>query len=504
MRPWQVWRHRIGEPADTLVYEEDDEHFYLGVGRSRSGRAIIIHAGSQTTSEARWVDATAPEAPPRVILPRESGVEYDVDDDGSGWLVRTNRPPPGRAGDGPGCNFSLHRLADGDSNPSALQPVIPHRDDINVDAADAFDRFMVVTERWQVDGLQRLRVVDRASGEQHLVGQPQPVYSVIAEANPEWKASTYRFGYTSLVAPRSSVEYDPQTRERRTVWAELVLAGYEPSDYRSERLWATAPDGAQVPISVVARRDRQLDGSSPCLLYGYGAYEVSVEPAFSSIRLNLLERGVIFAIAHIRGGGELGRRWYEEGRMAHKTNTFTDFVAAATHLIDTGWTSADHLAARGGSAGGLLMGAVVNLRPELWRAVVAHVPFVDVVTTMSDPSLPLTVTEWEEWGDPLHDPAAFEQMLSYSPYDNVRPGPFPAMFVTAGLNDPRVGYWEPAKWVAKLRAVGAGGPDRPVLLRTEMGAGHRGSTDRYDTWRDEARVQAFILWQLGLTAPAST
>jgi oligopeptidase B len=496
MRPWQVWRHGIAATEDVLVYQEDDEHFYVGVALTRSERAIVIDAVSQTTSDARWIDAGDPTGAPRVILPREPGIEYDVDHDGSGWLVRTNRPDGGERA-GPGLNFALYRLAEGAPDPSALEPVITRRDDVNIDSADVFAGFVVVAERWQSDGLERLRVIDRASGGQHLIEQPESVYSVIGEPNPEWNASTYRFGYTSLVTPRSSVSYDLVGRGRRTVWEQPVLGGYDPSAYRTERLWAAAPDGAMVPISLVARRDRPLDGPAPCLLYGYGAYEMSMEPAFSPLRLNLLERGVSFAIAHVRGGGELGRRWYEQGRMEHKSNTFTDFVAAAAHLIDAGETSADRLAARGGSAGGLLMGAVVNLRPDLWRAVVAEVPFVDVVTTMSDPELPLTVTEWEEWGDPVHDPVAFERMLAYSPYDNVQGGPHPAMFVTGGLNDPRVGYWEPAKWVAKLRSLGVGTPERPLLLRTEMGAGHRGSTGRYDAWRDEARVQAFLLWQLG-------
>jgi oligopeptidase B len=285
------------------------------------------------------------------------------------------------------------------------------------------------------------------------------------------------------------------------VWSDLVLGDYDPDALVTERLWAEAPDGARIPISMVSPKSAAGRGRLPCVLYGYGAYEISSDPSFSVTRLNLLERGVAFAIAHVRGGGELGRAWYEQGRMEHKTNTFTDFIAAATSLVDSGRTSSDRLAARGGSAGGLLIGAVVNLRPDLWKAIVAEVPFVDVVTTMSDTSLPLTVTEWEEWGDPVHDSAAYERMLSYSPYDNVKPSRYPAMFVTAGLNDPRVGYWEPAKWVAKLRAVGAGTPDRPILLRTELGAGHQGSSGRYDAWRDEARAQAFILSQIAGSDP---
>jgi oligopeptidase B len=286
-----------------------------------------------------------------------------------------------------------------------------------------------------------------------------------------------------------------ESRLRSTVKQSTVGGGYEPADYRSERLWAEAPDGTQVPVSLVCRRDQPLDGSAPCLLYGYGSYEYPIDPSFSHTRLNLLERGFVFAIAHVRGGGELGRPWYEQGRLMHKRNTFTDFIACAERLVADGWTSADRLVIRGGSAGGLLMGAVANMRPDLFNAVVAEVPFVDVVTTMSDESLPLTITEWEEWGNPRDDVEAYAYMKSYSPFDNVHAADYPAMYVTAGLNDPRVGYWEPAKWVAKLRVTKT--DENPLLLRTELGAGHRGPSGRYDAWRDEARVHAFILAVVG-------
>jgi oligopeptidase B len=502
MRPWQVWRHQLGTDSttdDTLVFEEDDERFFVEVGLSRSQRAVVIHSASKTTSEARWIDAFSAVGTPQVILPRQAGVEYDVEHDGEGWLVRSNRPDVGGA---PATNFALYRLPAGSYDPADLHVVLPHRPDVTLESVEAFAGHLVVSERSQADGLERIRIIypDRA---EEVVSQPEPVYSLAGEPNPEWEATTYRFGYTSLVTPRSSVELDVRTLEQRTIWTQPVLGGYDPGRYQTERLWATAPDGVRIPISIVARRDQPLDGSAPCLLYGYGAYEITNDPTFSPARLNLLERGMSFAIAHVRGGGELGRRWYEQGRMEHKANSFTDFVAAATYLVDAGWTSPSGLVARGASAGGLLMGAVANLRPDLWKAIVAEVPFVDVVTTMSDTSLPLTVTEWEEWGDPVHDPAAYTRMLAYSPYDNVgdhhvNGAPYPALFVTAGLNDPRVGYWEPAKWVAKLRVAGAGGPARPILLRTELGAGHQGSTGRYDAWRDEARIQAFILTEVGL------
>jgi oligopeptidase B len=503
MRPWQVWRHELGGTEDRLVFQEDDERFFAEVELSRSQQRIVINTSSKTTSESWWMDAADP-GDPQVILARQPGVEYDVDHDRSGWLVRSNQAGP----DGGACpNFALYRLAEGSTEPAL---VVPHRSSIKLESAESFAGFVVLAERSERDGLERLRIISRSAIDaggtidvddetgQHLIEQPEPVYCLLGDANAEWACDTYRFGYTSLVTPRSSIEYDVAKRQRTTVWSQIVPGGYDPTQYRTERLWATAPDGVRVPISVVVRAEAALDGSTPCLLYGYGSYEASMDPSFSFARLNLLERGACFAIAHVRGGGELGRAWYEQGRMEHKTNTFSDFIAAAEHLVESGWARPDGLVARGGSAGGLLMGVIANWRPELWRAIIAEVPFVDVVTTMSNTDLPLTVTEWEEWGDPVHDPDAYHRMLAYSPYDNVEVRPYPAMFVTAGLNDPRVGYWEPAKWVAKLRAHGAGGDDRPVILRTEMGAGHQGSSGRYDAWRDEARVQAFVLTQMGL------
>jgi oligopeptidase B len=495
MRPWQVWSHVLGtDPGgDRLVFQEDDERFFVDVDLSRSEQRIVIHSSSKTSSDARWLDARAPQGDPTVILARQPGVEYDVEHDGTGWLILSNHPGPDGA---VATNFALYRLAEAGADPATLETVIAHRPAVKLESVEAFAGYFVVRERSETDGLERLRII-QADGSDHLVEQPEPVYTLVGEANPEWESPTFRFGYTSLVTPRSSVEYDVVSRRRTPIWSQLVLGGYDPEKYRTERLWATSADGTRVPLSIVARLDHPIDGSAPCVLYGYGAYEASIDPSFSVLRLNLLDRGVSFAIAHIRGGGELGRTWYEEGRMEHKVNTFTDFIAAATYLTDSGWARPGSIVARGASAGGLLMGAVTNMRPDLWGAVVAEVPFVDIVTTMSDTTLPLTVTEWEEWGDPVHDADAYERMLAYSPYDNVRAQDYPALYVTAGLNDPRVGYWEPAKWVAKLRAVGAG-RERPLVLRTELGAGHGGPTGRYDTWKDEARVQAFMLTQVGL------
>jgi oligopeptidase B len=493
MRPWQVWCHILGSPAaeDRLVYQEDDERFFVDVHLSRSQQRIVITAASKTASEVRWLDAGSPALDDiEVVVGRRPGVEYSAEHDGDGWLILTNEP----AADGsPTTNFELRRRSDD----GTVRTVLAHRPDVKLEHVDAFAGFTAVVERSGTDGLERVRIIGR-DGTQHTVEQPEAAYSLLGGQNPEWAQTAYRFGYTSLVTPRTSIDYDVSARRRDVVWAQVV-PGYDPDRFRTERVWATAPDGVQVPISLVAARDLERDGTAAGLLYGYGAYEASMDPTFSIAALNLVERGAVYAIAHIRGGGELGRPWYEQGRMEHKVNTFTDFVAAADALIAGGWVSPDRLAARGGSAGGLLMGAVVNLRPDLWRAVVAEVPFVDVVTTMSDTTLPLTVTEWEEWGDPLHDAAAYARMLAYSPYDNVvARDRYPAIYATAGLNDPRVGFWEPAKWIAKLRSVGAGTPERPVLLRTELGAGHGGPSGRYDTWRDEARVQAFILAQTGL------
>jgi oligopeptidase B len=497
MRPYQVWCHELGtEPAsDRLVYEDPDERFFVSVAATRSRRFVLIHSASKMTAESLWIDATDPTSTPTSVLGRTEGVELDVEHArwpgvGDVWLVRTNRPGP----DGePATDFALYRMPVGGGQ-GDLVPVLAHRPGVRLAEVDAFATHVVVTER--SEGLERLRILDPATGSARVVEEPEPVYSLLGEANPEWEAEVYRYGYTSLVTPRSTVEVELSTGRRQVVRVTPVN-GYDPGGYRTERLWASAPDGTRVPISVVASSSLALDGTAPCLLYGYGAYEISVDPTFSPLRLSLLERGVVFAIAHVRGGGEMGRSWYEQGRLEHKTNTFTDFVACAEHLIDTGWADKGRLAIRGGSAGGLLMGAVTNLRPELWSAVVAEVPFVDVVTTMSDTSLPLTVTEWEEWGDPVHDPAAYARMKSYSPYDNVAAVAHPAMYVTGGLNDPRVGYWEPAKWVAKLRALSTG--TRTLVLRTELDAGHQGVSGRYAAWRDEARVLAFVLTELAAT-----
>jgi len=504
MRPWQVWRHALGTPAarDHLVYQEDDERFFVSVGLTRSKCFVIITSQSKMSSEVHYLKADKDRGHASLVLPRRNGVEYDVDharhDERDFWLVRTNRGPHGEEL----ANFAVFELPVGDTEPSSLSPLLPYRPEVKVEGVDAFARYALLNER--TNGLEQLRVVELSNSSEHLVSQPEPVYTLSSEGSPEWETDLIRFGYSSLVRPPSSVEYNMATRERTVVKQTTVGGGFQTSDYRSERLWAEAPDGTRAPISLVCPQGYRLDGSAPCLLYGYGSYEITIGAGFSLTRLNLLERGFVFAIAHVRGGGEMGRPWYEQGRLFNKRNTFTDFIACAELLVSQGWTSPERLVIRGGSAGGLLMGAVTNMRPELWRAVVAEVPFVDVVTTISDESLPLTVTEWAEWGNPRDDPDAYAYIKSYAPYDNVRATEYPAIYTTAGLNDPRVGFWEPAKWVAKLRATQTG--HNPVLLRTEMGAGHQGPSGRYDAWQDEARVQAFILASVGTrrAGPAST
>ncbi|HEV7677687.1 MAG TPA: S9 family peptidase [Candidatus Dormibacteraeota bacterium] len=493
MRPWQVWRHRVGTPAaaDTLVLQEDDDRFFTEVQRTRSGRLLLIAVGSKTTTEWWMLDAADPGAAPRLVEPRTQGHEYSVDHHGNSLYILSN--------DG-AVNFRLFAAPLDAPQRAGWREVIPHRDDVKLDGIDLFAEHMVLYER--AGGVRRISVGAVGSADTRVVEQPEPVYVAYPGGNREWETGTLRFEYSSLVTPRSAIDYDMRSGARTVVKEEPVLGGYDREQYVTERLWANAPDGVQVPVSVVRRRDVPLDGSAPALLYGYGSYEISTEPSFSSLRLSLLDRGVVYAIAHVRGGGEMGRRWYDDGKLMRKRNTFTDFIAAADHLVSSGYTAHDRLAIRGGSAGGLLIGAVVNLRPDLAAAALAQVPFVDVVTTMLDDTLPLTVTEYEEWGDP-NQPEAYAYMRSYSPYDNVAEQDHPAVLATGGLNDPRVGFWEPAKWVARLRERGSG--NRPVLLQMEMGAGHGGPSGRYEAWRKEAFALAFVLDRLpGWHEPAAS
>jgi oligopeptidase B len=497
MRPHEVWRHTLGTPPtdDVRVFREADERFFLGVERTRSGRFVLIETASKTTSEVWFVPTERPGVAPRVVAPREAGHEYDVEHHwsekhGDRFLIVTNRRGKAR-------NFELVAAPCDEPARQYWMPLVPHRENVKLDAVTAFGEYLVLSER--ADGLDRLSVMRVEEDDIFAIEFPDPVYTAWIGANEEYDSRSVRYGYTSLVAPSTDVDFDMETRKGAIVKTQPVLGGYDASSYTSAREWATASDGARIPLSIVHRKDTPLDGSAPAVLYGYGSYEHSTDPAFRASRLSLLDRGFVFAIAHVRGGGEMGRPWYEEGRLEHKSNTFTDFVVCAEHLVARRYTSPSRLAARGGSAGGLLMGAVTNMRPDLFAAIVAEVPFVDVVTTMLDPTLPLTITEWEEWGDP-REPDAYARMKAYSPYDNVSRQPYPAMLVTTGLNDPRVQYWEPAKWVAKLRTQSTS--EKPIVLRTEMGAGHGGPSGRYHAWREEAVVLAFICNAVGVSEPA--
>jgi oligopeptidase B len=485
-RPYRVWRHRVGTAAseDVVVFEEPDERFWLGVDLTRSERYLQIHTASKLTSEVWLLDAATPEGEFTVVAPRRQGVEYNVEVAGDRLLILHN--------DGAE-NFELATAPlPGAGDSRTWTPLIPHRADTRLLGVDAFADYTVVYYRR--DGLTRLSALPAAGGTQREIEFPEPIYTVGPGSNPEFTQVTFRLAYNSMVTPGTVYDCDLATGELTLLKQQAVLPSpdgvpFSSADYEQHREWAVAPDGTRVPISLVCRKGTPRNGSAPCLLYGYGSYEISIDPRFSISQLSLLDRGFVYAIAHIRGGGEMGRPWYEHGKMLEKKNTFTDFVACASHLVSAGWTSADRLIARGGSAGGLLMGAVANLAPSAFAGIVAQVPFVDALNTILDPSLPLTVTEWEEWGDPLHDPAVYRYMKSYTPYENVSAVSYPAIFALTSLNDTRVLYHEPAKWVARLRAAADGGP---FLLKTEMEAGHGGRSGRYDAWHEEALVLAWI------------
>jgi oligopeptidase B len=461
-----------------VVHVETDEAFFVDVTRTRSRGFLLLELASHTTSEVRYLRADEPEGDFRVLVPRNHGVECSVTHQADRFVIATNEGAE---------NFRVLEAPAGDPRPESWRELLPHRPEVKVDGVDAFRDHLVIHER--ESGLRQIQVIELATGETHRVAFPEPVYTLRRSENPTYDTTTLRFVYTSLVTPATVVDYDMVSR----TWTErkrTVVHGYDPSLYRSERVTAGAPDGTRVPVSLVYRAPLVRDGTRPALLLGYGAYGVCFEPSFSPHYLSLLDRGFVVAIAHVRGGEELGRRWYESGKLFGKRNSFTDFIAAAEHLVAAGYTGTDRFAINGGSAGGLLMGAVTNLRPDLFRAVVAEVPFLDVVNTMLDPTLPLTVIEYEEWGNPS-DPEAYAYIKSYSPYDNIEAKAYPHMLITAGLNDPRVAYWEPAKWTARLRARKTDG--NRLLLKTHMGAGHAGASGRYDALRELAFKYAFVL-----------
>lgn len=494
-RPYQVWRHEVGTPTeqDVLVLQEDDERFWMGLGSSRDDRWLMIALGSKTTSEVHLLDAGDPRGEFRVVAPRREGVEYDVEPAGDRLLIVHNADS---------IDSDLAWAPLDATSADQWQPLMGSGEGERFQGVEAFDDVAVLSLRR--DGLTALRVLTRDAasetgfGEWHDLELEEPVHHVWLGDNPETATSTLQIGFESLVTPKTVYDYDFRTRGLTLLKQQPVLGGYDPAAYEQRREWATAPDGTLVPISVVHRAGAVPDGSHPGLISAYGSYELSSDPYFSVARLSLLERGFVYAIAHVRGGGEMGRAWYDEGKLQHKKNTFTDFVACARHLVDTGWVAPDRLVAEGGSAGGLLIGAAVNLAPELFRAVHAAVPFVDALTTILDPSLPLTVVEWEEWGNPLHDAKVYAYMKSYSPYENVHRAAYPAVLATTSLHDTRVYFTEPAKWVARLREETTSDPvERPVLLRTEMAAGHGGKSGRYDSWRQVAWEWAFLADQAG-------
>ncbi|MBB6626259.1 S9 family peptidase [Nocardioides sp. KIGAM211] len=490
----KIWRHRLGttQADDVLVHHEQDARFWVGIGRTRTDRFLMIAAGSKTTTEYLVLDADSPDAGFVVFAPRVEGLEYSLDHaviaGEDRFLVLHNHT---------GADFELGSAPVAPTAPDDWAPLVAHDPAVRLEDVDAFAGHLVVHQR--SEGLTQLRILElgeQGVGDDYLVEFDEEIYTVASGGNPGFHQPTVRVGYASLAIPSSVYDYDVRTRELTLLRRAPVLGGYDPADYEEHRLWATSPDGAQVPISIVCRRGARDAGPIPVLLYGYGAYEASMDPYFSIARLSMLDRGAGFAIAHVRGGGEMGRHWYDDGKLFHKQNSFTDFAACARHLIAEGWTTPERLVAEGGSAGGLLMGAVANQAPQLFGGIVAAVPFVDALTTMLDATLPLTVTEYDEWGNPEADPSVYACMRAYAPYDNVVAMDYPPILAETSLNDTRVLYVEPAKWIAKLRATATGRQD--FLLRTEMSAGHGGVSGRYKSWHDRAFSLAWILDRMGL------
>lgn len=488
-RHYRLYRHLLGAgKPDDLVYEEKDERFNVGVSRTRSRKYILMEVGSHTTSEARFLPAGQPTGEFQLISPRRQDHEYYPEDHGDQFLIRTNDK---------GRNFRLVTAPISDPAEKNWKELVPHRLSVMLSNIDVFKDFYVRVER--ENALPHLTIVDFKSGATHRIEFPEPVYSASPSNNREYDTSLYRYGYQSMVTPSSVFDYDVEKRTSHLL-KQIEVPGYDPTKYKSERLWATARDGTRIPISIVYRRDFRSDGTHPMFLTGYGSYGISIPVTFSSNALPLLDRGFSYAIAHIRGGGDMGKPWHDAGRMFNKKNTFTDFIDSAEFLIANKYTTKEHLVVQGGSAGGLLMGAVANMRPELFRVVIAKVPFVDVVNTMLDASLPLTVGEYEEWGNP-NKPNEYKYIRSYSPYDNLEKKAYPAMLVKTSFNDSQVFYHEPAKYVAKLRTLKT--DNNPLVFKTNMAAGHGGSSGRYDYLKEIAFDYAFILSQLGIEKPDS-
>jgi len=486
LRPYRIYRHILGNPqsSDVLVFEEKDPTFNTFVFKSKSKKMILIGSESTTTSEYRFIDAAKPNDNLKIVKERTKGLEYSVDHFESNFYIRTNLNAK---------NFKLVKCPIDKSSKDYWQDVLPHRDNILFEGADFFMNYLVSVER--ENGLIKLRIINWNDQKDHYISFPDPAYSAYLSVNPEAETEWLRYSYASMTTPSSVFDYNMNTKEQKLLKQEEVLGGYNSNDYVSERLYATAKDGKKVPISLVYKKGLKKNSKNPLLLYGYGSYGYSLDAGFNSARLSLLNRGWVFAIAHIRGGEELGREWYEDGKLLNKKNTFTDFIACSEFLIAQKFTSPDYLCAMGGSAGGLLVGAVINMRPDLYKAVVAAVPFVDVVTTMLDESIPLTTGEFDEWGNPK-DKVYYNYMLSYSPYDNVKKQDYPAMLVTTGLHDSQVQYWEPAKWVAKLREMKT--DNNLLLLYTNMDTGHGGASGRFERYKEIALEYVFLLDQMGI------
>ncbi|MCB9274062.1 MAG: S9 family peptidase [Lewinellaceae bacterium] len=484
LRSFKVMRHKLGTHAreDQVVFREDDPTFSVFAYKSKSRKYIIIGSYATLSQEYRVLDADSPEGAFRVIQPRERGLEYSIAHFDDKFFIRTNLDAR---------NFRLMVTDEQKTAKENWQEVIPHREDVLLEDMDVFRDFLVLSERR--NGITQIRIRPW-QGEEHYIDFGEDAYMAYTTTNLEYDTELLRIGYTSLTTPNTTYDYNMRSREFKMLKQQAVLGGFDARDYQSERVYVTARDGAKVPVSIVYRKGFKKDGSQPLLLYGYGSYGASMEPYFSSVRLSLLDRGFAFAIAHIRGGEEMGRYWYEDGKLLKKKNTFTDFIDCAEYLLQGKYTSQDKLFAMGGSAGGLLMGAVVNMRPDLWRGVIAAVPFVDVVTTMLDESIPLTTGEFDEWGNPKNK-EYYDYIKSYSPYDNVEAKAYPPMLVTTGLHDSQVQYWEPAKWVAKLRELKT--DKNPLLLHTNMDAGHGGASGRYQRYRETAMEYAFMLDLVG-------
>ncbi|SUC01861.1 S9 family peptidase [Proteus penneri] len=475
--PYQIYRHQYGtdRKQDVKIFEENDDRFYTWMGKSKSEDYILVSIESSTTSESRLIDANAPEKPMVIFSARQEGREYDIDHFNGEFYIRSNHESE---------LFGLYKTASIDK---PWKTVIAPQKDVDLEGFDLFNRWLVVEERKQ--GLVSLRQIDWKTGQSTNVTFDDPVYMAWLGFNPQADSEELRFGYTSMTTPSSTYQWNMQTHQKKLLKQQEVK-GFERDLYESERIWVKAQDGVEVPVSLVYRKDLFKKGENPILIYGYGSYGSSIDPSFSSPRLSLLDRGFVYAIVHVRGGGELGKRWYNQGKMEHKVNTFTDFIDATKYLIAEGYGAPKHVYAMGGSAGGLLMGAVVNMAPELYRGVVSQVPFVDVVTTMLDASIPLTTGEYEEWGNPA-DKDVYFRLKSYSPYDNVVAKAYPHLLVTTGLHDSQVQYWEPAKWVAKLRELKT--DNNLLLLDTNMSAGHGGKSGRFNRLRDTVKEYAFIL-----------